>query len=143
MIGAITGDIIGSVYEFTNLKPDFNFPLFVKDSEFTDDTVLTVALADSILNDFSYLDKLRLYNNQKVIIGSPKKIKPNRIIFDAQVIGVDDTYKVEYLFYRNDKNNQWYIYDVVLVGVSIIQTYRNQFAEFLKTKSVTELTQSL
>ncbi len=92
---------------------------------------------------YSYLDKLRLYNNQKVIIGSPKKIKPNRIIFDAQVIGVDDTYKVEYLFYRNDKNNQWYIYDVVLVGVSIIQTYRNQFAEFLKTKSVTELTKSL
>ena len=92
---------------------------------------------------YSYLDKLRLYNNQKVIIGNPKKVKPNRIVFDAQVIGVDDTYKVEYLFYKNEKNNQWYIYDVVLVGVSIVQTYRNQFAEFLKTKSVTELTKSL
>jgi len=61
MLGAIAGDIIGSVYEFTNVKPDMDFPLFVKDSEFTDDTVLTVALADSILNDFSYLDKLRQY----------------------------------------------------------------------------------
>ena len=61
MLGAITGDIIGSVYEFTNVKPDMDFPLFVKDSEFTDDTVLTVALADSILNDFSYLEKLRQY----------------------------------------------------------------------------------
>ncbi|MBK7228481.1 MAG: ADP-ribosylglycohydrolase family protein [Ignavibacteriales bacterium] len=61
MLGAITGDIIGSVYEFTDEKPEFDFPLFVKDSEFTDDTVLTVALADSILNDFSYLDKLRQY----------------------------------------------------------------------------------
>ena len=92
---------------------------------------------------YSYLDKLRLYNNQKVILGSPKKLKPNRIVFDAQVIGVEDTYKVEYLFYKNTTNNQWYIYDVVLVGVSIIQTYRNQFAEFLKTKSIAELTKSL
>ncbi len=61
MLGAITGDIIGSVYEFTNVKPDVDFPLFVKDSEFTDDSVLTVALADSILNDFSYSEKLRQY----------------------------------------------------------------------------------
>ncbi len=61
MLGAIAGDIIGSVFEFTNVKPDLDFTLFVKDSEFTDDTVLTVALADSILNDISYLDKLRHY----------------------------------------------------------------------------------
>jgi ADP-ribosylglycohydrolase len=61
MIGAIAGDIIGSVYEFISAKPDFDFQLFVNDSEFTDDTVLTVALADSILNDFSYLEKLRQY----------------------------------------------------------------------------------
>lgn len=91
----------------------------------------------------SYLDKLRLYNNQKVIIGNPKKVKSNRIAFDVEVVGVDDTYKVEYLFYQDKKNNQWYVYDVILVGVSIIQTYRNQFAEFLKTKSVVELTKSL
>jgi ADP-ribosylglycohydrolase len=61
MLGAIAGDIIGSVYEFTNLKPDLGFPLFVKDSEFTDDTVLSVALADSILNDYPYETKLRQY----------------------------------------------------------------------------------
>lgn len=61
MLGAITGDIIGSVYEFTDVKPEFNFPLFRTDSEFTDDTVLSVALADSILNDFPYETKLRQY----------------------------------------------------------------------------------
>lgn len=61
MLGAITGDIIGSVYEFTNVKPDLDFTLFVNDSEFTDDTVLTVALADSILNNFSYSEKLKQY----------------------------------------------------------------------------------
>lgn len=91
----------------------------------------------------SYLDKLRLYNNQKVNIKNLKKVKSNRIKLETQIIGLDDTYKVIYLFYKKKQNNQWYIYDVELVGVSIIQTYRKQFAEFLKTKSVKQLIESL
>jgi ADP-ribosylglycohydrolase len=61
MLGAITGDIIGSVYEFDSNKPEYNFPLFSNDSEFTDDTVLTVAVADSIINRIPYQEKLREY----------------------------------------------------------------------------------
>ena len=91
----------------------------------------------------SYLDKLRLYNNEKVIIKELKKVKSNRITLETQVIGLDDTYKVVYLFYKKKQTNQWYIYDVELVGVSIIQTYRKQFSEFLQTKSVKQLTESL
>jgi len=91
----------------------------------------------------SYLDKLRLYNNEKVIIKKLKKVKSNRITLETQVIGLDDTYKVIYLFYKKKQTNQWYIYDVELVGVSIIQTYRKQFSEFLKTKSVNHLIKSL
>lgn len=91
----------------------------------------------------SYLDKLRLYNNQDVIIKELKKIKPTRSTLETEIIGRDGTYKVVYLFYKNTQNNQWYIYDVDLVGVSIIQTYRKQFSEFLKTKSVKQLIESL
>jgi len=91
----------------------------------------------------SYLDKLRLYNNEKVIIKDLKKVKSNRITLETLVIGLDDTYKVIYLFYKKKQNNQWYIYDVELVGVSIIQTYRKQFSEFLKTKTVKQLIESL
>ena len=46
MIGAIAGDIIGSVYEFGRTKSK-EFPLFVPDSIFTDDTVMTVAIAQA------------------------------------------------------------------------------------------------
>lgn len=92
---------------------------------------------------YSYLDKLRLYNNQKVIIKSLNKVKSNRITLETQVIGLDETYKVIYLFYKKKQDNQWYIYDVELVGVSIIQTYRKQFSEFLKTKSISQLIKSL
>lgn len=91
----------------------------------------------------SYLDKLRLYNNQEVIIKGVQKIKSNRSTLETQVIGLDGTYKVIYLFYKKKQNNQWYIYDIDLVGVSIIQTYRKQFSEFLKTKSVKQLIESL
>ena len=58
MIGAIAGDIIGSVYERFPIKTK-DFPLFSPSSTFTDDTVLTAAIAEAILTGRSYLDCLR------------------------------------------------------------------------------------
>lgn len=49
MKGAIIGDIVGSIYEFDNLKSK-NFELFKPECEFTDDSVLTVAVAEALLN---------------------------------------------------------------------------------------------
>lgn len=49
MIGAILGDIIGSPYEFDMGDKTKVFPLFSKRSMFTDDTVMTVAVADAFL----------------------------------------------------------------------------------------------
>ena len=49
MLGAIAGDIIGSVYEFNNVKTK-NFPLFCEDSSYTDDTIMTVAVADWLMH---------------------------------------------------------------------------------------------
>ena len=43
MIGSIIGDIVGSIYEFSNIKTK-EFPLFSKYCEFTDDSILTVAI---------------------------------------------------------------------------------------------------
>jgi ADP-ribosylglycohydrolase len=60
MLGAIAGDIIGSVHEFLGQKTK-EFPLFVPESRFTDDTVLTVAVADCLLTSSPYLDKFREY----------------------------------------------------------------------------------
>ena len=60
MLGAIAGDIIGSVYEFNNIKTT-EFPLFRNNSFFTDDTVLTIATADCILNNGDYSDLYRKY----------------------------------------------------------------------------------
>jgi len=50
MYGAILGDIIGSPYEFDRGYKTKDFPLFVDESEFTDDTVMTIAVADAFMS---------------------------------------------------------------------------------------------
>ncbi|AHE99087.1 crystallin [Thioalkalivibrio paradoxus ARh 1] len=63
MIGAIAGDIIGSVYEHRPIKSKA-FNLFDPRCRFTDDTVLTVALADTLLTGTPYVDNLRIYHDR-------------------------------------------------------------------------------
>ena len=60
MLGAITGDIVGSIYEFDNIKT-VDFPLFGDGCRFTDDTVLTVALAEAIMTGESYEELMKGY----------------------------------------------------------------------------------
>ena len=60
MLGAIAGDIIGSVHEGARTKTK-DFPLFVADSTYTDDTVMTVAVADAIMNRRDLVDVLQEY----------------------------------------------------------------------------------
>ena len=47
VIGAVTGDIVGSVYEFHNIKRT-DFPFWSDGSRFTDDTVMTIAVYSAL-----------------------------------------------------------------------------------------------
>ena len=60
MLGAIAGDIIGSVYEANPIKTT-RFRLFSRSSHFTDDTVLSVAVADCLLHGGDYADAYMQY----------------------------------------------------------------------------------
>jgi ADP-ribosylglycohydrolase len=60
VLGAIAGDIIGSVHEYVATK-SVDFELFVSQSRFTDDTVLAVAVADCLLNGVDYVDTFHKY----------------------------------------------------------------------------------
>ncbi len=57
MYGAILGDIIGSPYEFAYWERNKSFELFPKYARFTDDTVMTVAIADALLSCGRYADE--------------------------------------------------------------------------------------
>lgn len=50
MLGAIVGDTVGSIYEFNNTK-DYNFKMFTRQSGYTDDTIMTMAVAYWLLKD--------------------------------------------------------------------------------------------
>jgi len=87
----------------------------------------------------SYVDKLELYTDQKVKILELTPYKKSRLQLKTEVVGKDEIYKINYNFYQNRKSNEWFIYDVDLLGVSIVQTYRKQFAGLLKEKTFDEL----
>lgn len=53
MFGAVCGDTVGSIYEFNETK-DYGFVLFGKDSNFTDDSIMSVAVAAWLLKDESH-----------------------------------------------------------------------------------------
>jgi ADP-ribosylglycohydrolase len=60
MLGAIVGDIVGSVHEYLGTKtPDFE--LFHPHCRFTDDTVLAIAVADCLLHRSEYVEKFHEY----------------------------------------------------------------------------------
>lgn len=67
IIGAISGDIIGSTREFNSIKTK-DFKLFTKRSTFTDDTIMTLAIADWLIEDKTsssvLIDSLKYWGNK-------------------------------------------------------------------------------
>ena len=65
MLGAIIGDIVGSVYEFHNTK-SMNFELFTPWSRFTDDSVMTLAVAKWLVEDETHTIHYLIYCMQEL-----------------------------------------------------------------------------
>lgn len=63
MLGAVIGDYIGSVYEWRNIKRT-DFPLFSDACRFTDDSVMSIAVADALMNHRDMAATLRRYGRQ-------------------------------------------------------------------------------
>ncbi len=74
MEGAIIGDIIGSVYEVNN-PGTVDFELFIASSHVSDDSVLTVAVADALMNNKSFFDSYRYWGRQYPEAGYGKFFK--------------------------------------------------------------------
>lgn len=75
MKGAIIGDIVGSIYEHHNIKTK-EFPLFQNRCFFTDDTVMTAAVADALMQSYRY-DK-PLYDTVEECLHTYGKNYPHR-----------------------------------------------------------------
>ena len=89
----------------------------------------------------SYLEKLDLYTDEEVTVDEAKQVK-KRIHVTSHLVSKDDSMEMIYKFYKK-KNQDWMVYDVKVMGVSIVQTYRSQFAGILKNQSIEDLLKKL
>lgn len=79
----------------------------------------------------SYMDKLNLYTDEKLHIIELQEVNDKRVLLLTELIGSKDTYPIAYKFYKS-QNDDWLIYDVDIIGVSLIQIYRAQFNNALE-----------
>lgn len=86
----------------------------------------------------SYVEKIDLYSDESVVVEKINQTKKTRIELITHLIGKNTQYEIIYKFYEKSEDN-WVIYDVDIIGVSIIQTYRKQFSGYLNDKSFDEL----
>ena len=89
----------------------------------------------------SYLEKLDLYTDEEVEVEQAELVK-KRIHVRSHLVANDDKIEMIYKFYKN-KNKGWKVYDVEILGVSIVQTYRSQFAGILKNQTIDDLLKKL
>jgi len=68
MLGAIVGDVLGSIHEYNPIKTK-KFKLMNAKCVFTDDTVMTVAVADSLMNGKSYVESLQMWGSSYPLAG--------------------------------------------------------------------------
>ncbi|MBF0353351.1 MAG: ABC transporter substrate-binding protein [SAR324 cluster bacterium] len=85
----------------------------------------------------SYLEKLDLYTDEDVVVENANQVKKNRIEVKTLLVSKDDKKEMIYKFFETDKS--WQIYDVEVMGVSIVQTYRSQFEGVLKQETMDDL----
>jgi phospholipid transport system substrate-binding protein len=94
----------------------------------------------------SYSSKLDGYKDQKIEILSITQ-KKNRIFIKTEVVGNSDSLKIEYKYYkpkkRKENKDKWLIYDVEVIGISILKADKAQFREYLKRKTITQLMDEL
>jgi phospholipid transport system substrate-binding protein len=88
----------------------------------------------------SYIDKLKLYTDEKISIQKSEKKSAARIQVPMTLTAKDgQTFEILYKFYDTKDARGWLIYDVDIIGVSIVQTYRSQFDGILKNGSFEDL----
>lgn len=77
----------------------------------------------------SFTDKLKLYKDEKMEVVGGDQPKSNRYNLKTSLILDGKVNYITFKFYDNKKD--WKIYDVDILGVSVIQTYRSQISDFL------------
>lgn len=89
----------------------------------------------------SFTDKLHLYKDETIKVLGGEKIKNNRYNLKTSII-LDG--KINYITFKfRELKKDWKIYDVDILGISVIQTYRSQFADIIAQQGFETLLKKL
>ncbi len=91
----------------------------------------------------SYSSKLDAYNGQAIEVTNILQPKSNRIELVTNIANPENKLEISYKYYKpsqqEEGKDKWLIYDVTILGISILKTDRAQFSEFLQTKTIDDL----
>ena len=88
------------------------------------------------------VEKIALYNNQKIEIGAVKIIKKNKATLDVGFQSGGEQYQIIFKL-RKNKKKKWLVWGLVIEGVSVIKTFKTQFSGVLKKDSLDVLLEKL
>ncbi len=84
----------------------------------------------------SYIDKLTLYTDETVVYKEPVMVK-KKIHVPTELVSKSNKISMQYKLYKSKRG--WQVYDLEVEGVSVIQTYRSQFDEALRSGTIDDL----
>ncbi|MDT8448481.1 MAG: ABC transporter substrate-binding protein [bacterium] len=84
----------------------------------------------------SYLEKLDLYTNERVEVEEAQQVK-SRVYVTTKLISGGEAMEMVYKFFKGRQG--WQVYDVVILGVSVVQTYRSQFEGLMSKGNAEDL----
>jgi phospholipid transport system substrate-binding protein len=85
----------------------------------------------SQLIENTYIGKVESYTNEKVEYPG-EKVKGNKAIVETLIIAASADIPVDYRLYRKD--DKWWVYDVIIEGVSLVSNYRSTYQEIVKNE---------
>ncbi|HEC1284919.1 TPA: ABC transporter substrate-binding protein, partial [Campylobacter upsaliensis] len=89
----------------------------------------------------SFTDKLELYKDQILKVEGGEQKNEKRYFLTSSMLVDGEKKFIIFKFYK--ENDDWLIYDVDVLGVSIIQTYRSQFGDILENGTFKDLLNKL
>ena len=90
----------------------------------------------------SWADRFELYNGQEIIFVDSRPAEgENQVYVNSQI--KDDPNPIEVIWRVRNKNGEYKIVDIIIEGVSMVLSYRNEYTAFLQNHTLPELTEKL
>ncbi|MBO7333201.1 MAG: ABC transporter substrate-binding protein [Alphaproteobacteria bacterium] len=90
----------------------------------------------------SWADKFDMYNGQEIVFVDARPAEgENQVYVNSQI--KNEPNPVEVIWRVRNKNGSYKIVDIIIEGVSMVLSYRNEYTAYLQNHSLTELTERL